>query len=69
MRQGGRQPRVLGRFDTTQSMMVGAWLVRPASHACLAHWLINQVHDRIVEDYRKINRRSRQRKLHDGVRC
>jgi hypothetical protein len=50
-------------------MMVGAWLVRPASHACLAHWLINQVHDRIVEDYRKINRRSRQRKLHDGVRC
>jgi hypothetical protein len=30
--------------------------------------LISQVHDWIVEDYRKINRYSRQRKLHDGVR-
>jgi len=33
----------------------------------VSHWLISQVHGRIVEDYLKINRYFLQRKQHDGV--
>jgi hypothetical protein len=59
-------------FDGTLGCLMHPWLTVErflgATDALrVSHWLINRVHDRIVEDYLKINRYFLQRKPHNGV--